>query len=203
MRTSRKPSLRCISRTGPLRCLYSGASTNDATANREGYGRPQGRSKAVHDLAFLVSQRNAKSPSPKLQTPRGIKSFYRAVKEKGLLNELTSDELSSLIRLFGSLSILPSWEGRQTGIQDDDADAFAWHPLARTLYDHQTSGRRTHWRFVLLVAEDKMSRGLGLEESDSYWLMRAALEDVKRLSVEEPEGMYPRLIVAYSSLNNS
>ncbi|KAL5526443.1 hypothetical protein ACEPAF_8166 [Sanghuangporus sanghuang] len=172
----------------PSRHISNETYRPDAAYSREDLARQRDRTKAVHDLAFLVSQQNAQSPSPKLQTPHDIKGFYLAVKTKGLLCELSSEELSSLIRLFGSLSILPNLDNDSTAFRDNNTDAFALHPLAPILHRYQTIGRRAHWGFVLSVAKDKTSHGLRLGESDNFWLMRAALEDVKRLSAEEPEG---------------
>ncbi|EJD06934.1 uncharacterized protein FOMMEDRAFT_165595, partial [Fomitiporia mediterranea MF3/22] len=170
------------------RVLSSTPDHNDATKKREVNGgtRP-GRTKAVHDFAFLISERNARSASPKLQTPHDIKAFYRAIQTKGLLRELSPEESSSIIQLFASLSLLPD-PSDDSPIPDDNMSGnFAFHPLAPVLSKHQISGTRQHWSFVLMVAKDKLSCGLTLAESDNYWLMRAAIEDAKRKLDEDPK----------------
>lgn len=142
----------------------------------------------MHDFAFLISERNAQSAVPGLQTPHDIKGFYRAIRTKGLLNELSSEEFSAVICLFGSLSLLPE---SSTSLPDGDTETSkvsSLHPLTFALHELQADGKRQHWAFVLLVAKDKSSHGIPLSDADNYWLMRAGLEDAKQSASTDSKG---------------
>ncbi|KAI5116769.1 hypothetical protein M0805_007850 [Coniferiporia weirii] len=140
---------------------------------------------AVDVLTRLLSDENTQSVSPELQTPRDFKSLYISVKSKNRLERLSSNDMSSLIHLFGTLSILSELPEVPSVADSDNHSVYAFHPLAFHLSKRSVSGAREHWSFVLTVAKDKQSLGRVLNDSDNFWLMRAALQDLKRISLQE------------------
>ncbi|KAH8104363.1 hypothetical protein DFH11DRAFT_1713291 [Phellopilus nigrolimitatus] len=142
--------------------------------------------KPVTVLQRLLSDENVRLDSPELETAHDIKSLYLSVKSREHLNKLSAEDLTALIRLFGSLSVFSELPNPPSVLNDHENGSFSYHPLTSHLAQRSASGPRAHWAFVLTIAKDKQSRGIALSKSDSFWLMRAALEDLKRLSSQTP-----------------
>lgn len=74
---------------------------------------------------------------------------------------LIGKEFSSLIRLLGTLSILPA-----------STDTYSSHRISLIT---STLPHSNYWTLVARIAEAKVNRGEGLTASDHYWLMRMEL----------------------------
>ncbi|THH06452.1 hypothetical protein EW145_g4079 [Phellinidium pouzarii] len=144
----------------------------------------RGSPKAVKELLQFLSK---DYKPPKSQTARDIKSLYISVRSNGYLKMLTPDSMSLLIRFFGSLSILADLTEKPLRVGNHEQGSYSLHPLATYLSQHSPSGAREYWSFVLTIAKDKQSHDQSLSDSDNYWLMRAALQDVKRLSIQKSQ----------------
>ena len=112
-------------------------------------------------------------------------SCYRTIKAKGLIQQLSADEFSSLIRLFGSLSIRDNspFDSSDNNVAPD----FMLHPIVSRL-DSNHANDRPHWAFILSLAKEKISQGHVLNNSDNFWMMRAAFADAARFASGEADG---------------
>ncbi|TFK94041.1 hypothetical protein K466DRAFT_477410 [Polyporus arcularius HHB13444] len=107
---------------------------------------------------FLSSQ-----PNPRPMTVREIRHRYQFWKTHHVLHKMTSLELSSLIRLLGTLSI-SEYGHPQTSLYT--------HPRASQMPE---STFVPHWTFLKQVGKDKRWLRHPLLPSDHYWLLRAYL----------------------------
>ncbi|KAI0707413.1 hypothetical protein C8Q76DRAFT_800739 [Earliella scabrosa] len=110
-------------------------------------------------LRALLSRQDA----PPSLTVRDIRHRYALWKSSAVLNDLRSDDMSSLIRLLGTLSV--SEYGKPPHIPHS-------HPHA--LHMPKTNFA-PHWEFIERIGHDKRWLRYPLLPSDHYWLMRAAL----------------------------
>lgn len=94
-------------------------------------------------------------------TPNTIRSLYISAKTRGQLSQLNSGILTTLIGLFGSLSVDPSTK-----------PVYASSLLPRV---RGSPVLRDYWPFVKEVVSFKEQRGMLLAHSDRYWMMRAEL----------------------------
>lgn len=136
----------------------------------------------VNRLTLFLAEDTTPVSDKKLESPHDIKSHYYYLKTTNQLHRLSPQTLSSLISLFGSLSHL-STIPYQTSLSEEDGHAF--HPSAHSLYREFPSGSREHWAFVVNVYKDKRSMGFVLNASDSFWLLRASLQDLKKLAEQK------------------
>ncbi|KAI1797240.1 hypothetical protein LXA43DRAFT_1089124 [Ganoderma leucocontextum] len=108
--------------------------------------------------AFLSEERDI----PHSYTIRDIRHRYVLWKSNGALHNLSPTDMSSLIRLLGTLSIPPS---------TTPLGLFHTHPRASHMPPSVP-----HWRFLATVFRDKRySLRYPLLPSDRYWMMRAHL----------------------------
>ncbi|KAI0714298.1 hypothetical protein C8T65DRAFT_738765 [Cerioporus squamosus] len=107
---------------------------------------------------FLSSQSN-----PRPMTVREIRHRYNFWKTHRVLDKMASLELSSLIRLLGTLSI-SEYGHPQTSRYT--------HPRASQMLQ---STFAPHWTFIKQIGKDKRWLRYPLLPSDHYWLMRAYL----------------------------
>ncbi|KAH9902908.1 hypothetical protein C8Q73DRAFT_785532 [Cubamyces lactineus] len=94
---------------------------------------------------------------------RHIRHQYLSWKREGRLKRVGSVDLTSLICLFGSLSVSSPGE-RYTSLHGH-----------RRLRDMPESSFGPHWDMVLGICSDKRWLRRPLSTSDQYWLMRARL----------------------------
>jgi len=119
------------------------------------------RTRAITALQdFLTSTGIFPDPSER-PTPNTIRSLYFSAKIRGQSSQLDSGMLSSLIGLFGSLSVDPSSRCVYTS----------------SLLPSVRSGpvQRDYWAFVKELVSFKVQRDMTLSHSDRYWMMRAEL----------------------------
>jgi len=116
---------------------------------------------AIDTLRRCLSSESVASDRPLTYSPTTIRSLYYRAESRNQLWMLDSRMLTLLIGLFGSLSTDP----RMSGVYGV--------PLAPRFSEMST--RRTHWAFVLKVGKYKLEKGIPLQDSDRFWLMRAEL----------------------------
>ncbi len=138
-----------------------GVTTSALSATEDAHSQdPQTR--AVNSMGklrdFLSSQ-----PNPRPMTVREIRHRYQFWKTHHVLHKMTSLELSSLIRLLGTLSI-SEYGHPQTSLYT--------HPRASQMPE---STFVPHWTFLKQVGKDKRWLRHPLLPSDHYWLLRAYL----------------------------
>ncbi|KAI0326612.1 hypothetical protein GY45DRAFT_1328662 [Cubamyces sp. BRFM 1775] len=100
--------------------------------------------------------------SPRFSARR-IRDRYLCWKREGRLNHIGSSDMTSLISLFGSLSV-SSYGEHYTSLHGH-----------RRLKDMPESSFGPHWDMVLGICSDKRWLRRPLSTSDQYWLMRARL----------------------------
>lgn len=115
--------------------------------------------------SFLSSANDMEHALPVVGVPttNTIRSLYFSIKNHNVLRRLTPTEMSSLIQLYGSLSM---------STRDKVYHSIHSHPFTDTLLSRQPS--RTYWPFVVKLGLDK-DRIYGLCSSDHFWLMHAHL----------------------------
>ena len=116
----------------------------------------------VRSMARLRALLSRQDALPSL-TVRDIRHRYALWKSSAVLNDLRSDDLSSLIRLLGTLSV--SEYGKPQHIPHSHPHALH---MPRTNF-------APHWEFIERIGHDKRWLRYPLLPSDHYWLMRAAL----------------------------
>lgn len=116
---------------------------------------------ALRDI--LISPRILPDPYRR-PTPNTIRSLYISAKARGQLSQLDSGMLSTLIDLFGSLSVDPSSRCVYTS---SVLPSVRGGPITRD-----------YWAFVKEVVSFKEQRGMTLAHSDRYWMMRAELANL-------------------------
>ena len=94
---------------------------------------------------------------------RHIRHRYLSWKREGRLGHINSNDMTSLICLFGSLSVSSPTE-HYTSLHGH-----------RRLGDMPESSFDSHWDMVLGICSDKRWLRHPLSISDQYWLMRARL----------------------------
>lgn len=117
---------------------------------------------ALSVLRGFLSEAADSSAPTRRHSGATIKRLYEVAKAASVHSRLSSAELSSLIGLFGVLS-LPASESPNVYSKDLPA------------YLEETSPRRLYWGYVMDVAGDKEKMGRTLSNSDRYWIMRARL----------------------------
>jgi hypothetical protein len=147
-------------------CETVNASSNEISRD------PSQKSNSIEILSnFLLSQ-NMVSPTPQKLTTNTLRSLYKSVKTRSQLPRLSSDQMTALLSLFGSLSLA--------------------HPRPPCIYfskfvSHiEDSSFRTFWPFVLEIARDKVKLGKPLSGIDRYWIMRAQLANVAVVAGDNP-----------------
>lgn len=162
--------------------IHSG-SCNGASHDVESVtstGRERG---ALTQLKEYLSPTNITSASPILYKPHTIRSLYLSAKHRTQLHELGAEGMSSLISLFGTLSISASGHPYRS---------IFMHPLAIPIMGQTTS--RSYWPFIVQLARDKEAIFQRLDVSDHYWLMRAKLAELEGINAEElGQGTYAYL----------
>ena len=141
-----------------------------ATRSRTSYS-------AIDTLRWYLSPENVASDRPHIYSPTTIRSLYYRAESRNQLGMLDSKMLTLLIGLFGSLSIDPC------------ISVVYRVPLASRF--SEVSTRRTHWAFVLKVGKHKLERGMPLQDSDRFWLMRAELAIVQAGPPSERKFLLP------------
>jgi hypothetical protein len=111
-------------------------------------------------LGRFLSHRVTKYPSPHTYDTDALSALFISVQTAGHLKKLEQVHLSSLISLFGTLSIFPARTHMYT------------NPLASQI---RNKPHRTYWSFIAQIAMEKESICGRLTPSDHYWLMRADL----------------------------
>jgi hypothetical protein len=113
------------------------------------------------DVLFrFLSGELTKSDNPQTYDAEALSSHFVSLRTAGLLKRLGQVHLSSLISIFGTLSISPARN----------------YIYKNSLASHiKCNSRRTYWSFIAHIAMEKESMGWGLTLSDHYWLMRADL----------------------------
>ncbi len=118
----------------------------------------------VHSMAKLRTFLSEERDVPNSYTIRDIRHRYVLWKSDGVLHNFGPTDMSSLIRLLGTLSILPST--KPLGLFHSHSRAFHMPPSAFV----------PHWRFLATVFRDKRyALRYPLLPSDRYWMMRAHL----------------------------
>ena len=115
---------------------------------------------AVNILRRFLSHGNTKSHSPQCYDVDTLRSLFISVQTSGHLKKLDNGHLSSLISLFGTLSILPA----------------RTHVYTNSLASHiRISSHHTYWSFIAQLAMQQENFDRGLSSSDHYWIMRSDL----------------------------
>lgn len=118
-----------------------------------------------HVLLTLLSRTDSDFTHGQKYEVDVLLSLIASVKADGCLGLLNDQQLSSLISLLGTLSILP-------------AHSFTYsNPLA--LYVNKSTSD-TYWTLIAQIANTKFSRSAMLTGSDHYWLMRMELATAVR-----------------------
>ncbi|KAH7884644.1 hypothetical protein F5I97DRAFT_1812117 [Phlebopus sp. FC_14] len=135
---------------------------------------------AIDTLRSFLSEDNLNVHNPQVYSPNAIRSLYYSAESRNQLGKLESRMLSTLIGLFGSLSV-------------DPLSTLVYRvPLASHLV--RVSKPRSHWSFVLKVGKFKQQSGMTLSDSDRFWLLRAELATARTLiSAARPEGFSDNL----------
>ncbi|KAH7919717.1 hypothetical protein BV22DRAFT_1099124 [Leucogyrophana mollusca] len=134
----------------------------------------------LHILRAFLSPENMFSRCPQLHTANTLRSLYMSVKARNQVAQLSSAMLSSLISLFGSLSLDPSRPCVYT-------NSFVSHM-------RRNAPARGYWLFVVSIAGDKEQSGMMLSPSDRYWLMRAGIATIEGVAKDEPSESNSRLL---------
>lgn len=132
------------------------------------------------------------APLAELRHVQTFKSQYLSSRRSGRYVSLSPEQFSSLISLFGSLSIPEECTSKaepETSASDTSDRTFSPNPLARNLLVNAKVPAKVppnmHWSFVVTIAQDKRKSGYQLSDGDNYWLMRAALQDARQLVERE------------------
>lgn len=158
-----------------------------------------GRHEALLRLKAFLDTPTAQSTKPIPLTANAVKSLYRSARHHKQLKELSQEQFSRLIALFGSLSVSSAGATHAREGEDRATIAFGGKGIDDVLVMNQAAIGREHWAFVLLVAQDKTRAKHPYSDSDHFWLMKAALKDVKKLAkmdtsqgqfIAEPVGMH-------------
>ncbi|KAI0058670.1 hypothetical protein BV25DRAFT_1919176 [Artomyces pyxidatus] len=115
-------------------------------------------------LRVFLSASNLSSPTPLRRPARSLRSLYLRASSQGAVSELTSERLSALIALFGTLS------GTRYELEHG---AHGYHSAFAAQMNIKSW--KTWWPFVVQLVRDKAYMGKSLGESDCYWLVRARL----------------------------
>ncbi|PCH42489.1 hypothetical protein WOLCODRAFT_163828 [Wolfiporia cocos MD-104 SS10] len=150
-------------RPGSLQAV-TGTSTPQDESLRSS---PADRARVLKEL--LASDRPI-VPSPKSNIVRYIYDLYHSASRDVEQSPLTSAELSSLISLFGSLSL--------SAPQQVYSSVYRHHFLPH----FPETAFRPHWTLVKVIIHRKRKLHMPLSKADRYWLMRAHLAQ----SVDEP-----------------
>ncbi|KAI0951194.1 hypothetical protein AcW1_008301 [Taiwanofungus camphoratus] len=166
-------------RAAPLQVEVSGETSSDVTRvnaptllhegddfQESSHVAENDHKSSVERLQHFLSIHSSPSIPPIMHTARTLRSFYRSAKCRCQLHSLRSAEFSALISLFGSLSLSTSRYPYRS---------IHGHPYV----SHMTSSFRSHWAFVLELANDKHRLNHALSYSDRYWLMRARLAELQ------------------------
>ncbi|KII85227.1 hypothetical protein PLICRDRAFT_336441 [Plicaturopsis crispa FD-325 SS-3] len=120
---------------------------------------------SIEVLREFLSRTNMTSANPITHTPNTLRSLYMSAFSRSQSRYLDPAMLSSLISLFGALSIPPTHRPH-----------VYINPLTRHV--EKSIPFRTYWPFVVRLGMDKTRRCLAFSTSDHYWLMRARLAAV-------------------------
>lgn len=107
---------------------------------------------------FLSSQE-----TPRIYTIRGIRSRYTLWASQRVLHDLGSQDMSSLIRLLGTLS---------TAVFGQPLDGLHTHPRALQMPFNSFA---PHWDLISHIVAHKRWLRYPLYPSDHYWLLRGEL----------------------------
>ena len=150
----------------------------------------------LSNLVYILSPTD--SDGLTLQAKR-IKSLYYHVRHRQQLKELTPAHFSTLIAVFGLVSVSSAIKRRANGTpitrsneaHEGDIDwVVDSNDLKIVGLLDEPAKDKDHWGFVHIVAEDKESVGYKLNETDHYWLMRSAVESMEVLMHDQTHSTF-------------
>ncbi|THV03186.1 hypothetical protein K435DRAFT_297955 [Dendrothele bispora CBS 962.96] len=115
------------------------------------------------------------SPSPNAFSPEQLEQLYKSVKRHKMHSQLTPNQLSAIIGIYGRLS-LP-----------------ANSPRIKGRFAMRSGAKQDYWSFVLELVQDKSRLGLELNDGDRYWLMFARLQQFHSLKDVAPDRAFAAL----------
>ncbi|CAL1716594.1 unnamed protein product [Somion occarium] len=137
-----------------------------------------------HSTVFLLRQFLAgriDMSSPTRNSPRGIRALYLSLRQRSLLHLLTEQDMSTLIGLYGALSVFQSSSNSTNDELVDDSPFLA--PTVRRIIKHIDVGTpRTYWTLLAMIVIDKKGLGMKLTLLDKYWIMRGRLAEVANIT---------------------
>ncbi|OAX36049.1 hypothetical protein K503DRAFT_772889 [Rhizopogon vinicolor AM-OR11-026] len=144
---------------------HTGKSSRGGNETSDGQERGTSHShsstRAISALQEILTSPGIPPDPSGMPTPNTIRSLYISAKARGQLSQLDSGMLSTLIALFGSLSVDPS--------------SRCVYTSSLLLLVKGGPVTRDYWAFVKEVVSLKQQRGMTLAHSDRYWMMRAEL----------------------------
>ena len=150
--------------------LDSMPATSAATPSQPGYTLDTDPSSALRKLKQLLTAMTTYVASTTLSIPTAndLQLLYHTVKANSQLGALTAEDTSSLIALFGSLSLSTS---------DRPYSSIYAHPWSRTV--QQDDLNSTFWPLVIELGADALDLWQTLNDSDHFWLMHAHLAQLQ------------------------
>jgi len=138
----------------------------------------------VDTLIQFLSGEHSKSFGLHIYDADTLSSLFISAEAAGQLRRLNHVHLSSLISLFGTITIFPARA----------------HMYENPLASHVTNQPpHTYWPIIIQLAMQKGSIGKGLTPCDHYWLMRANLAIVNDSDQETPSGCKQILCFCFAS----
>lgn len=149
--------------TGIQKLQHTGGhATSDAQERGVSNSRNRDSStRAISALQDILASPGILPDPSRRPTPNTIRSLYISAKARGQLSQLDSGMLSTLIALFGSLSVDPS-----------NTCVYTSSFLSRVRGGPVV---RDYWAFVKEIVSYKEQRNITLAHSDRYWMMLAEL----------------------------
>lgn len=108
-----------------------------------------------------------------IPTANTIRSLYQSSKARSQIYGLSPDLMSSLISIFGALSL--STTGRAY-------NSIHSHPLAQRILDNEQP--RTYWSFIAQLVGDKCRANMKLSPADHFWMMHVLLGQLRGVGSE-------------------
>lgn len=125
----------------------------------------------VLNLRTILSRKVTDMQNLKSYNIGALISLVTSIQAEGQLSKLSLSDISAIISLLGTLSIYPATTHKYNS------------SLASRI---MTQSPQTYWRYIIQLAWKKDRLGLGLTDSDHYWLMRAEL-----VGVSHPDPAHP------------
>ncbi|KAI0084046.1 hypothetical protein BDY19DRAFT_1078343 [Irpex rosettiformis] len=137
------------------------------------------------------------SSTPPIPTSTTLQSLYYTIKANSQLHGLTAAELSSLIAVFGSLSV---------STPDQPYSFIHAHPWSKALQEE--GPHLTFWPLVSELGADKLGLSQTLCASDHFWLMHLYLAQVRaqnddELSTEQSLQAFESATVHYRAIRHT